>query len=619
MKTYRERFLRTHHLAVPLIALFSGCAYFNTFYNATQFFRQAEQDIVTTTETELTDNTTELLNKTVARCNIVLSEYPESKFRDDALLLLAKAQYHLGEYSQSAASVRVLFAEFPESPLLTEANLWSIKCGWKSGTGETAREETEQFLNSLGEDDRWGRIAKLRSMGHYTIAEIYESEGNVDSSLSHLERSASAAPNRREKMNAYFRIAEKANKEKRLPVALDNYRKVVSSHPDPKRVESAHLEIVRIYREMEMWEEASREIEELTTIQKFVGIRADLNLELAMLYELQGRQDDALKRYTVITEEFPKTRASAESYFKLGTASLQAEQEYGDARKYFDNVGKEFRQSTYAPSAKVRVQEIDDLLKDMKAIEKLDEQLFGIEPKEAKVEESEETVEEAEKQSRPRRKIARPPENVEETTVDSSALFQKLADHLYSAGELEAFRFGHVSAGAAYFDRIVNQLPATKRTPQAIYSLSYLLDADGETDQTEALRTRLVELYPESEYASEIRQQTRQEAVNVPAEMMVISESLIEENPDSAIAQYEKILTDYPTTQYAPAVLLSIAHIYDRRLNSLSQARTVYERIKSDYGDTDQAEFAGERISLFDRIVASMPEEETSNQEKDDN
>ena len=87
MKTYRERFLRTHHLAVPLIALFSGCAYFNTFYNATQFFRQAEQDIVTTTETELTDNTTELLNKTVARCNIVLSEYPESKFRDDALLL----------------------------------------------------------------------------------------------------------------------------------------------------------------------------------------------------------------------------------------------------------------------------------------------------------------------------------------------------------------------------------------------------------------------------------------------------------------------------------------------------------------------------------------------------
>ncbi len=81
MKTYRERFLRTHHLAVPLIALFSGCAYFNTFYNATQFFRQAEQDIVTTTETELTDNTTELLNKTVARCNIVLSEYPESKFR----------------------------------------------------------------------------------------------------------------------------------------------------------------------------------------------------------------------------------------------------------------------------------------------------------------------------------------------------------------------------------------------------------------------------------------------------------------------------------------------------------------------------------------------------------
>ncbi len=600
-----------------LFAILNGCAYFNTYYNATQFFWEAEQEIVTASEVELTDNTVDLLNKTVSRCNIVLNDYPESRFRDDAILLRAKAQYHLGEFSLATASLRILATEFPETPLLQEAKLWQIKCDWKSGNQGTALTEITEFLQSLGKDDRWGRITRLRSLGHLTIAEIYEAAGNVDSSLSHLEMAASVAPNRRERINAYFRIAEKAKEENRLPVSLDNYRKVVSSHPDAKRVESAHLEIVRIYRDMEMWEEASREIEKLTTIEKFVGIRADLNLELAKLYEMQERKDDALKRYSLITEEFPKTRASAESYFKLGTATLQEEQDYAEARKYFDNVDKEFRQSTYVPSAKVRVQEIDDLLSDIKAIKELDEKLFGVKP--AK-EESDELTEKDNQESRPFQLTIQPSENVEKNAADSSAHYQELAGHLYSAGELEAFRFGHFESGMTYFNRIVHHLPPTKRTSQAIYSLSYLLNSEGEVEQAETLRSRLIESYPESEYAAEIRRQTKQEAANVPAEMMIVSESLVEGNPDSAIAQYEKILTVYPTTQYAPVVLLSIAHIYDRRLNNLQKARTVYERIKLEYGETDQAEFAGERIALFDKISAIAPKKETSrDKEKDGN
>ena len=118
-------------------------------------------------------------------------------------------------------------------------------------------------------------------------------------------------------MNAHYTIAERAYEEDRLNIALENYRKVISSHPNPKRVEISHLQIVRIYRETKMWAEASEEIEELTTNEKFSGIKADLSLELAKLYEMQGKDDEARKRYEVITEDFPKTAASAESYLSL--------------------------------------------------------------------------------------------------------------------------------------------------------------------------------------------------------------------------------------------------------------------------------------------------------------
>ena len=83
---------------------------------------------------------------------------------------------------------------------------------------------------------------------------------------------------------------------------------------------------------------ASGEIEDLTITDKFSRIKADLNLELAKLYEMQGRKEEAIHRYQLITEQFPRTRASAESYYKMGSFTLQKEKDYAEARKYFDNV-----------------------------------------------------------------------------------------------------------------------------------------------------------------------------------------------------------------------------------------------------------------------------------------
>ena len=86
-----------------------GCAYFNTFYNAIQFFEEAEQEIVTTSNSEkLSTKSEELLQKTIARCNLVIAKYPESRFHDDALLLRAKALYYQGEFQLSKGSLERL-------------------------------------------------------------------------------------------------------------------------------------------------------------------------------------------------------------------------------------------------------------------------------------------------------------------------------------------------------------------------------------------------------------------------------------------------------------------------------------------------------------------------------
>ena len=119
--------------ALMFVLFVWGCAYFNTFYNAIQFFEEAEQEIVTASDSEqLSKKSEELLQKTIARCNLVVAKYPESRFHDDALLLRAKALYYQGEFQLSKGSLERLNSEFPESPLLNEARLWTIRCQWKN-------------------------------------------------------------------------------------------------------------------------------------------------------------------------------------------------------------------------------------------------------------------------------------------------------------------------------------------------------------------------------------------------------------------------------------------------------------------------------------------------------
>ena len=170
-----------------------------------------------------------------------------------------------------------------------------------------------------------------------------------------------------------------------------------------------------------------------------------------------------------------------------------------------------------------------------------------------------------------------------------------------------------------YFVRIVNDLPSTNRTAQALYSLSYLYDISGDSVRASDLRNRLMKDYSDSEYAMEIARSQSRILMDAPAELMVQSEALADGDPKKAIELYESVLKQYPNTRYAAVVLLSMAHIYDRSLNDLGHALEVYERIVSSYEKSEQAKFAGGRIALLNKIKESVVDTSSSNDsEKND-
>ena len=150
----------------------SGCAYFNTFYNAQNYFRTAEEEISKkATGEKLTKKAEEALDKTIVNCNIVLEDFPESKLRDNALFLSAKSYYYRGEFSTAKKRLLRLKREHPASPFLEEAFLWLSRCKWKLGETEAAQSDLQTLSESLAKErgNRHQRVQVAVTLGEIHI------------------------------------------------------------------------------------------------------------------------------------------------------------------------------------------------------------------------------------------------------------------------------------------------------------------------------------------------------------------------------------------------------------------------------------------------------------------
>jgi TolA-binding protein len=116
-------------VAVALLGaalLVAGCAKYNTFYNASKFFRQAEQEREDRIKagqdpTEISGNQKKNYDDAIKKCQNVLDEYQGSGLTDDALFMMAKAYHRLQSYRMSIRKFDLLFANFPATEYQEEA------------------------------------------------------------------------------------------------------------------------------------------------------------------------------------------------------------------------------------------------------------------------------------------------------------------------------------------------------------------------------------------------------------------------------------------------------------------------------------------------------------------
>ena len=208
-------------ITVLTISFPISCVYYNTFYNAEKYFKEAETIRLENEDRSLPINAQTSYTKVIEKCDIVIEKYSDSEYIQPALLLSSQAHYHKEEYNSSENKLLKLKIS-GNADYNQQADFWLALIKWKKGKIQPAIDQLSVLLN---ED----LITLTPTLIHLYIADIFIELKVVDSALEHLESAATKTTDYKEKGRIYQRLSELAFNRKEYDRALFAYEQVIKN------------------------------------------------------------------------------------------------------------------------------------------------------------------------------------------------------------------------------------------------------------------------------------------------------------------------------------------------------------------------------------------------------
>ena len=563
-----------------------GCAYYNTFYNAQQYYEEAEKIRLQKEGKTIPITALDKYGKTIQKCQKVLSDYPESKFRTDAFLLMAKSKFYRKDYDLAIDDIRIVTQEGNDNQI-EEAQYLRALCKWKKGNAQTGINELTILLNISPSKE-------IQSKCHLSLAEIAQELKDSDLAMSHLLDGAKLTKSRDQKGVIYGRLAEMAFNKEDYDIAKDSYANVITNSLSKEKIENAHLQLLKILRIQKNYKAASRKIKGMLTDDKFKRIAGNLELELVQLYRAQGEISEIETRLESIVNDYPRTPVSAEAYYLLGKIYTSQKWDLKKAKEYFDQVSKESSKSLFSPMGKSLSKAIGTYQEAQKDLEthltiltqdttqistESDTSVFDPETGEAIIETLNPLV-----------SAVTPDRTIPE-------LYYQLAD-------LEAFSFKRYAQGIQYLNQINSEYPESPFHAKSIFTMAFMFENMADSVNAQSTRDHLLESFPNSEYAAYISEDVKVEKKKQEI-LYSKAESQITSNPDNAIQLLKESISLDEKSDLAVSAAYTISYYYDQSAE-IDSALKYYQWIQDNHPRSDQSLSAAKRVQTLQMVLSSI-------------
>lgn len=585
-----------------------SCAYFNTYYNAKKYYNSGRKASEKNTGIKITQNEVKNYELAIEKCKSVIRKFPDSRYVDDALLIMGKAYYYLGDYENSKINLQELLRRYPESNLTNESLLWSGRAAWKLGQYTIAEEGITKVLELTNDD-------KLRSAGYEMLSEIQRDKGSENLELKYLRENLKYSKNDQQKAEINYRIGTILLGSGDFENAISAFKKVESLLPNPELLEKAKMDYTRSLKHMGRTNEALDILQTMHDSERFKKIRGEIENEIADISLRGGDTEGAIEMYGDVGINYQKTTSSAHAWFILGNLhlypidSLHNQINYHFAREYFARSAKSKKKNVYTNSSRRNKRILDGFLATLETTKIDNIELLWLSGEKEKAEDLLREYTILKKEFLDDILPARKQKQGVKGKTDNSASGKTDESDENTTDELLNSEFANLE-DEDEDEEIEERKSDLMRDDFKIFGLNEV-----PIDSSEALKEKVKTVVEVKKPKKESRFGKR--AYDVVLRELIMSKYLMAEyyyldlaQPDSARQILERILKDHHNSEFAPRAALTLGLLYDSVYENEQYADSMFHLVINDYSDSPSVMEASRHLKLpiEEKGLSQIPE-----------
>ena len=523
-----------------LLVFLQACAYFNTFYNAQEHYQMAEKIRMENFGNKLPSKAIQEYQSAIEKSEKVLTEYGDSKYVQDALLLKGRSHFFKNEYDSAKEAFNQL-QDSEEVFFQNETKYWLALCKWKDFRPQPAINDLKDLLEET-------ELVDLESRIYLALGEIYLEIDRPDSAFQFLDRGAETASSRLTREQIYFQIAELSYGNELYQQASDNYKNVLSNTISVSRIRESNLKIIQTYRLLGDLDEAKKRIEQLLLDENFNSIKGKLSLELAKIELDKNNLDFAIQSLDQVAQDNQNTEVAVEAYYLLGNIFLKNPNIDFERANFFMDKG--MKQNFNSPYKIIISNKRDSVNKIITLIK------------------------------------------------DSEGDISDNPSILYGIAEILAFDIGSTYEALDYFETIINNHAESNFYTQSLFTAYSIYNRKNALEGDE-YKEIILEQYPQSDYAKMIIENEQLNLEHEPSKLLLTAESLWATDQKKSLSVYRQILDKDSSTSSSNIAAYFLAYYYDYELSQKDSANVYYQWIKEKHPSSDQGIIAQKRLEAL--------------------
>lgn len=658
---------RTFYISLTILTttVFSGCfvytpvadftkqrylnavSYFNTFYNAQQLFEDGEEEVIIGKRDLIERNQVNRVftipasartkfQSSIEKNSKVLSFYPDSKWVDDALLMIGKAYFYMEDDVRAERKFLELAVQFPSSDLIPESQLWLGKSLMRQKKIDPAIKQFEEILSkgSKIDDDIAGEAT-------YELAQYYFSINNFSSAIKFYNSSVELVNDNELKTQIYFQIGKCYTSQNQYELAEQAYIKAAENSPLYSLLFQSKLQQIKTHGLQKKYDVALEELNNLLDDTKNTEFFSVIHYEIASVLAIQGKTTESLERYRYVDTAYARTDEAARSYFAIAKYYESIEVNYDSARISYNKARTEFPSSEINKEATLKADifnKYSSLSLDLTKYDSLftsavfNKAQFdsGIVSVRDSLKLKKDTVAAVREDSKFKKMTKPGKQESQKDTIQAfdstkikesllrELLYTKLIDSLqrsivrtkFDLAGLFYLELQNADSALFWFDNIVKNNPMSEFAPRALYTIAEIYRGEKQIEKgiLDSIYKVIVVQYPSSPYANEARKNIGLPIVEAEKdsimEMFEKAEVLAETKKyDQAIVLFKNIGETYSISSLSPKALYTAGWHYENSLMKNDSAIAVYRRLLVKFPVSSFAVSIRSKIAEYDNEV----------------